>query len=364
MPAIIFYYVAPNICFLVGYILYSIFLRKETDFKSIRYYWLLVMIGSLVLPIVNFELPFGLMNIFHLRQQTNFQNTSPNFSIWPSKQEMLFANAIKYIQWVTIIYFSVVVLLCSRMLLQISSLGICIYKSNRVKKKGYTLVFNNRFNGTFSFFRWVFVNENTKHTEGIEAILAHEAAHCRQRHTIDVMLAELIAILFWFNPLIWKIKKSIKLNHEYLADQSVLASGIILSAEYQMILLNRAAEGNLFSYVSSFGGNMLKNRILMLLAVKNNERGFKYKVITVMLCCIILVFITTGFINVENNTAKKQQAKMQTKSIEMPAAPMVKKPQVSDDEPISVQNIPRRQKASRNPGESNQVIIEDKKRTR
>jgi len=363
MTAIIFYFVGSTTSVFIGYILYRIFLYKETDFRNVRYYLLLVMMGSLILPIVNFELPLSLMNIFQPGQQANFQNIDKNFSIWPSRNEMPLADSINYLQIIAVIYFSVVFLLFSRMLFQISSLISCVNRSKKLKNKDHTLVFNNDFNGTFSFFRWVFVNENMKHTEGMNVIIAHEAAHCRQRHSIDVILAELIAILFWFNPLIWKIKKAIKLNHEYLADQSVLRSGIIPSAEYQMILLNRAAEGNLFSYVSSFTGNMLKHRILMLLSVKNNVRGFKYKVTSVMLCCIFLVLLTTGFINVKNNEARDQQAK--TKDIGPFSKPSVKEPQGRADEPIIVQSIPiKRVKANIKTSEPNQITVEDKKRTK
>ena len=360
MTAVILYFAVSFISVFIGYILYRIFLYKEPDFRNVRYYLLLVMIGSLVLPIVNFEIPSSLVNILQWGRQADLQNADPGFSIWPSKLEVPMPNAINYI---TTIYFSVVFLLFSRMLFQISLLGACIYKSKKVNKKGYTLVFNNRFDGTFSFFRWVFVNERMKHTEGMDVIIAHEAAHCRQHHSIDVILSELISIVFWFNPLIWKIKNAIKLNHEYLADQSVLNSGIIHSAEYQMILLNKAAEENLVSYVSSFRGNALKKRILMLLAIKNSDKEFKYKTITVTLCCIVLVFLTTGFINAKNNAVISPQPKTNIKNTS--AKTMVKKRQGMVDAPISVQSIPvKHVKANRNTAEPNPITVEDIKRTR
>lgn len=363
MTAIIFYLVASTISFLIGYMLYRVFLYQETDFRNVRYYLLLVMIGASVLPLINFELPLSLMNIFQLGQQANFQNSEPNFSVWPLINEIPLADSINYLQIIAIIYFSIVFLLCSRMLIQISSLMSCVYRSKKIENKDHTLVFNDEFNGTFSFFRWIFVSERMEHTEGMNAIIAHEVAHCRQRHSIDVILAELITALFWFNPLVWKLKKAIKLNHEYLADQSVLQSGMIQSTAYQMILLNKAAEGNLFSYGSSFTGNTLKNRILMLLSVKNNAKGFKYKVISVMLCCIVLVLLTTGFINVKNNAAKDQQRK--TKNIDSFAKPSVKEQQDRADEPITVQSIPiKRVKTNIKAPEPSQITVEDKKRTR
>ena len=57
-------------------------------------------------------------------------------------------------------------------------------------------------------------------------VLLHEETHAKQKHSLDVVFIEIFQILFWFNPFIYLIKRSIKLNHEFLADQSVLNKGI------------------------------------------------------------------------------------------------------------------------------------------
>ncbi len=51
-----------------------------------------------------------------------------------------------------------------------------------------------------------------------------------------MLFVELLQVIFWFNPLIYFVKHSIKMNHEFLADQAVLNRGISAS-NYQHILL-------------------------------------------------------------------------------------------------------------------------------
>ncbi|WP_313114318.1 M56 family metallopeptidase [Aequorivita sediminis] len=88
-----------------------------------------------------------------------------------------------------------------------------------------------------TFFSYIFLNKTQFENHEIPAeVMLHEEAHARQKHSFDVIFVELLQIVFWFNPLLYFIKKSIKLNHEFLADRAVLSAGAETS-EYQKILL-------------------------------------------------------------------------------------------------------------------------------
>jgi len=67
-------------------------------------------------------------------------------------------------------------------------------------------------------------------------VILHEQTHATQKHSLDILFIELLQIVFWFNPFLYFIKHSIKLNHEFLADRAVLNKGIATST-YQNILL-------------------------------------------------------------------------------------------------------------------------------
>ena len=77
--------------------------------------------------------------------------------------------------------------------------------------------------GPFSFFNWIFINPERHKSDEIEEIMMHELTHCQQLHSIDIIFSELFCIIFWFNPFVWLLKREVRLNLEYLADNSVLA---------------------------------------------------------------------------------------------------------------------------------------------
>ena len=55
--------------------------------------------------------------------------------------------------------------------------------------------------GPFSFGRTIYLNP-AQHVAPAElaAVLAHEQAHVRQGHTLDVLLAHVATAVFWLNP--------------------------------------------------------------------------------------------------------------------------------------------------------------------
>ncbi|MGP1553909.1 MAG: TonB family protein, partial [Prevotella intermedia] len=97
----------------------------------------------------------------------------------------------------------------------------------------------------------------------IDEIMTHELAHCRQRHSVDILFTELFAIAFWVNPFVWLLKREVRLNLEYLADNNVLANGTD-SKEYQYHLLGLAYRKNVATISNNFNVLPLKKRIKMM----------------------------------------------------------------------------------------------------
>ncbi|WP_051227713.1 M56 family metallopeptidase [Gillisia sp. JM1] len=62
---------------------------------------------------------------------------------------------------------------------------------------------------------------------------------------------EILQIIFWFNPLIYLAKNAIKLNHEFLADQSVIKNGIETSI-YQRTLLAFSSNAEASNLANAF----------------------------------------------------------------------------------------------------------------
>ena len=115
----------------------------------------------------------------------------------------------------------------------------------------------------FSFFRWIFIGSQIDEEEKLKEIIAHEMVHVRQLHSVDVLLAEILCIFFWWNPFVWLLKKEIKINLEYLADEGVLKEGFS-PKEYQYILLQVSSVNTGIPIINNFNVSQLKKRITMM----------------------------------------------------------------------------------------------------
>lgn len=120
----------------------------------------------------------------------------------------------------------------------------------------------------FSWHRYIVMSE-ADYRDHPQEILAHERAHIRNRHTLDLIFMETILLFQWFNPAAWLLKRELKALHEYEADESVIRQGID-ATQYQLLLVKKAV-GKRFAMANSFNHSKIKNRITMMLKEKSNR---------------------------------------------------------------------------------------------
>jgi hypothetical protein len=147
------------------------------------------------------------------------------------------------------------------------------------KKYPYEVINNLKFYNTsepgtpFSFFRSIFWNrELTLDSEKGQQIFRHELFHVQQRHTVDIMLTEIITACFWYNPLFHIIKKELKAIHEFLADQYA-ASGSDRYAYAELLVQQTISSGRL-SLSNYFFQNHIKRRIAMITQLKKGRYNY------------------------------------------------------------------------------------------
>lgn len=121
-----------------------------------------------------------------------------------------------------------------------------------------------------SWWRNIVISERDL-TENGEAILAHERAHIRLRHSLDLLLIDLAGAVQWFNPAMWLLRRDLRAIHEYEADADVIASGAD-ARSYQLLLIRKAVGGRWYSIANSFNHSKLKNRITMMSRKKSSQR--------------------------------------------------------------------------------------------
>ena len=108
----------------------------------------------------------------------------------------------------------------------------------------------------FSFGNAVFINSELHSEDELREIIRHEFVHVKQRHTLDILWSEWLCIINWYNPFAWMLKRSIRQNLEFIADNKVLQNGVDRK-QYQYLLL-KVIGNNHFSIAPKFNFSSLK----------------------------------------------------------------------------------------------------------
>ena len=157
----------------------------------------------------------------------------------------------------------------------------------------------------FSFGNAVFINSSLHTEEELREIVRHEFVHVRQNHTIDIVWAELLCIINWYNPFAWLLKRSIRQNLEFIADNKVVENGID-KKEYQYLLL-KVIGNNQYSIATQFNFSSLKKRIAMMNKTKSAKRQlgrflFVFPVLAIILLSFRKSFTDASTINMNSNS--------------------------------------------------------------
>ena len=172
-------------------------------------------------------------------------------------------------------------------LFKLGRLVALIIRSPKRKMSGCTAVFTGRDQGSFSFFRYAFFpNENVS-----PDIMRHEMSHISHRHSWDILFAEVMMILQWFNPFIYLYKKELQSLHEYQADRDVVATGID-KRNYMMLILQQCTAGDFSGMSNNFSLILTKKRIKMI--TKNEKaKGLWWRLLATLPVLAILMIANT-----------------------------------------------------------------------
>jgi murein DD-endopeptidase MepM/ murein hydrolase activator NlpD len=156
------------------------------------------------------------------------------------------------------------------------ALVLSAFKMFRLLSKGekrfhekYTLVLTRKKIVPFSFGKFIALSQ-TDYLQNPAEIICHEKIHVRKKHSLDMIFIELLILLFWFNPVIWLLKRELRDIHEYEADNGVIQSGID-ATKYQLLLIKKVAGARSYAIANSFNHSKIKNRITMMLKKKSTQ---------------------------------------------------------------------------------------------
>jgi hypothetical protein len=160
------------------------------------------------------------------------------------------------------LYFAGSFFFLSRFVISVTQTFLIIRKGVLLDEKYPKVILTDREHTPFSFFPYIVISRKTKDSDDYKEIIAHENAHIQQRHTFDLLLCEFIIAFLWFDPFIWLLKRSIVLNHEYLADNFSIQNASS-AKDYQYKLLNIRKDLINVPFAHNFS-SLIKNRIVMI----------------------------------------------------------------------------------------------------
>ncbi|MES2680927.1 MAG: M56 family metallopeptidase [Bacteroidota bacterium] len=303
------YLLESSICLILFTVTYRILVANTTNFSWMRFYLLVSMALSLLLPFIIIPIEWSarllpttsMANTFLIQaKQTAGAVVNNNPDIIPAHSGISILQMILFIAFtaymIGIIYKSY---LFVRNLIKINGL---IKKSSKVKEENYWLVCLKGEIPAFSFFNYIFINNNYKDLSSgeLHVIKQHEMVHVKQYHTLDILFAELIGIIFWFNPIINYLKKSLKEVHEYIVDERIAGNGENKKA-YAQLLLSLASDTKAFDLAASFTGEHIKRRLEMI-AKPRTSRKHKFLFIILVPLTAFLLLSFSYFKNPKTNS--------------------------------------------------------------
>ena len=253
-------YIIEVICFQGLFLLvYHTFLKKETFFNYNRWFLVGTPILALILPLIKIETLGSMVaeQYFFTQLPTIFIGDQEATAIASSTTP----EATFTINWLFVYGSGVVLSLLFGLSKYIQLYKL--YKFQSLENHGRPRIITlPKSDAAFTFFNTVFLGDQLD-TLSRKHILSHELVHVKQGHSWDLLLFELLRIIFWFNPLVYIYQKNIALVHEYIADAE--ASKNEHKQHYYEKLLNATFGTQQLSFVNTFfNHSIIKKRIVML----------------------------------------------------------------------------------------------------
>ena len=279
----------------VFWLLYRVLFRNSNRLYFNRYFLLTSMLLALAMPMLGLLSGLELPQMATLKQNL-FGGALLNEVIVTSDGQPMLPEVIvttstqsRFSVWQVLggIYLIGVGVMTLLFLIKLGKLIMLIIRSPKRKMSSCTAVFTGREQGSFSFFRYAFFpNENVD-----PDIMRHEMSHISHHHSWDILFAEVMMILQWFNPFIYLYKKELQSLHEYMADRDVVATGVD-KKNYMMLILQQCTAVDFSGMSNNFSLILTKKRIKM---ITRNEKakGLWWRLLATLPVLAILLIANT-----------------------------------------------------------------------
>ena len=281
------YLLKVNVGIALFYAFYKLFCCKDTFFQWRRMALLSFLVISFVYPLLNIQ--------NWVQEQPKMNELVDYYATWLATEDVMVTNEVATLPTPDLmtlfgyLYMLGMGVFFLRFLIQLLSIFRLVWKGTKTEVDGVKVIALDENVNPFSFFGWIFLYLPELREDSRQEILTHELTHVRQRHSLDVIVSELVTIVCWMNPFIWLLKAEIRLNLEYLADNKV-AESLCNTKQYQYHLLGLANQNGQTGLYNHFNVSHLKNRIIMMNKKRTRTTGrIKYALFAPLAAALLLV---------------------------------------------------------------------------
>ena len=278
------YIIKSSISLLLMFGLYWFLLRKEKLFVFNRFFLIVSIIISLIIPFVaipvniqNKDLQNNIVTVLN----SNIPEISNNRNVFPEITNSAYAevditaekisSGITFFDILSILYFSVVILLLFRFFRNIFFITRKLAISEKRIYSGYKIALLDHQVNPFCFFNTIFINKLDYLDNKIaKELLDHELEHLRQSHSLDIIFIEIIQIIYWFNPILILYNRALRVNHEYLADNGVIQDSSDINSYAEKLISFIGYKRNI-PLTSGFNQSLTRKRLIMLMKSNPNK---------------------------------------------------------------------------------------------
>lgn len=267
---------------LLSLLVFDLLLKKESYHSYNRLYLVATLLSGIFLPLIHWSnqtVIYGqnnaVQNAVEIKARIAENATIPNtYTDWQ-----------RYILYLYIAGAAVSLLLFIIELIKL----LVLYRRGKVSIEGaWTIIETGGNHAPFSIFNYTFVSSKAQYsTEQWNIILTHEQLHSMAFHFIDLLLIQIVRILFWFHPLVYIYQRRLLMLHEYQADRvSATQPRVYGQFLIEQAILNRAP-----AISHSFSFSPVKSRISML--SKRSSAVAKSKLLLVVPLTLVCLFLFT-----------------------------------------------------------------------
>ena len=262
------YLIKINVALVLLYGFYRLTVSRDTFFGLRRLTLWLIYAVALMVPALNLE--------YWVRDTPTMESMANVYAdtFYPVVVVKAQASSITWMDMLLGIYWVGVAVLSLRLVWQLFSIIRLAVISRKQEVEGITVHLLKGEGSPFSFFRWVFMYPSTLEGKQLHEVMVHECTHVSGLHSLDTLFSELFSIACWFNPFAWLMKQEVRMNLEYLADESVLSDGNARkSYQYHLLGLAYRQPNESTKIANNFNLLPLKKRIKMMNKRRTSEIG-------------------------------------------------------------------------------------------